>query len=261
MAETAVLHGFAEAVLDPDRPVPPGLVARAGADPGRRLGVYRNNVAVGLIDTLRAGFPVTARIVGEAFFRAMARAYVAARMPASPLLVEYGDGFPGFVAGFAPAASVPYLAGVAALEVARVQALHAAEAPVVDPAALARLLAGQPGAALLGVGVEAHPAARVAASAHPAVSIWAAHRDGAAAPVFRGPWRPETALVTRPEDDVRVRMLDAAGGMFATALLAGASVGDAGAAALAEEGGFDVGGALVALADAGAIIDVTGAVR
>ncbi|EDP63186.1 hypothetical protein BAL199_30452 [alpha proteobacterium BAL199] len=64
MADVAALHTLAEAIRDPGRPVPPGLVARAGADPAGRLAVYRNNLATGLVEALRAGFPVTERIVG-----------------------------------------------------------------------------------------------------------------------------------------------------------------------------------------------------
>lgn len=249
------LAGFAAAVVDPVRPVPAGLTARPGADIGRRLAVYRNNVTVGLVDALGAGFPVTGRLVGEEFFRAMAQAFVAGNRPSSPMMFEYGAGFADFIAGFAPAASVPYLAGVAALEAARTAAYHAAEAPALAAAVLARRVAGWSGEALLAARATAHPAARVVASGHPIVSVWAAHQGDDPEPAVDGPWRPETALVTRPAGAVRVRALDPAAGAFATALLAGASVGAAGAAALEEHGEFEAGTALVMLADAGAIGD------
>ena len=47
--------------------------------PARRFAVYRNNVAAGLIRALEARFPVTRRLVGDDFFRAMAGGFVAAR--------------------------------------------------------------------------------------------------------------------------------------------------------------------------------------
>lgn len=254
MAEA--LAGFAAAVVDPGRPVPAGLTARPGAELGRRLAVYRNNLTVGLVDALAAGFPVTGRLVGEAFFRAMAQAFVAGNKPASPTMFEYGAGLADFIAGFAPAASVPYLADVAALEAARTAAWHAADAPALSAALLARRVAGRSGEALLAARVTAHPAARVVASGHPIASVWAAHQGDDPEPAVDGPWRAETALVTRPAGEVRVRALEPAAGAFAVALLAGASVGEAGAAALDEDEGFEAGTALVMLADAGAIGDL-----
>lgn len=257
MAEPAILTGFAVALVDPDLPVPAALAVPAGADPARRFAVYRNNVTAGLVDALRDGFPVTERIVGEAFFRAMARAFVAALKPTSPLLPAYGAAFPGFVAGFAPAAAVPYLAEVAALEAACTESYHAADAPALDPAALAERLGPATGDAVLSVRVMPHPATRLAACRHPAGSIWQAHQ-GAATAQFAGPWISETVLVTRPAGEVRVRILDSGTGRFAAALLAGASFGEAGTAALQVDDEFDAGGALVALVAAGAIADVTG---
>ena len=258
MAEGATLAAFAAALADPGHPPPPGLSARPGADPMRRFAVYRNNLATGLIDALRAGFPVTERIVGEDFFRAMARAFAAGHRPGSPLLFEYGAAFPGFVAAFGPASDLPYLGGVAAVEAARTGAYHAADAPAIGVAGLAERLADRGGDDLLAVRAVPHPAARLVASRYPAVAIWAAHQGGGTVPAFAGPWRPETALVTRPADAVRVRALDPAGGTFAAALLAGATVGDAGALALQEDGGFEAGGALVALVGAGAVAGIEG---
>ena len=96
--------GFAAAVLDAGAPIPPGLVGPDGKPSARRFAVYRNNVIVGLSESMKITFPAVARIVGEEFFLAMARAYVVADPPRSPMLLEYGDGFPDFVERFPPAA-------------------------------------------------------------------------------------------------------------------------------------------------------------
>src|SRR5687768_8615978 len=100
---------FAHALLDPVSPVPPDVVAPGGGDAARRFAVYRNNVVVGLVDALASRFPVVERVVGAEFLRAMARLYVAAEPPRSPLLFRYGDTFPAFVEGFPPAAALPWL--------------------------------------------------------------------------------------------------------------------------------------------------------
>ena len=105
----AVLESFAAALLDPDRPAPVGLSTWNGSDPAARFGVYRNNVAVSLIGALADTFPVTRELVGAPFFDAMARCFVAAEPPRSPVLAEYGNTFPDFVSTFPPAAGPEWL--------------------------------------------------------------------------------------------------------------------------------------------------------
>src|SRR5688572_20813276 len=104
---------FAAALLDRGQPPPEGVVGPHRRAAPRRFAVYRNNVASALINAVSGVFPATRRIVGEEFFRAMARAYVLAEPPATPVLLGYGETFPDFVAKFAPAASLPYLPDVA----------------------------------------------------------------------------------------------------------------------------------------------------
>ena len=93
---------FAAALLDPELPPPDGLVAWNGSDPARRFAVYRNNVVVSLVDALADTFAVTQELVGEAFFRAMARVFALADPPKSRLMAFYGESFPNFIAGFPP---------------------------------------------------------------------------------------------------------------------------------------------------------------
>ena len=72
LATARAQSAFADALLDPARPCPPGLRTWNGSDPARRLAVYRNNVVSSLIDALADTFPVVQRLVGTEFFRAMA---------------------------------------------------------------------------------------------------------------------------------------------------------------------------------------------
>ena len=67
---------WAAALLDPERPAPPGLRAWNGSDPARRFAVHRNNVVASLVSALADGFPVVQALVGEEFFRAMAAVFV-----------------------------------------------------------------------------------------------------------------------------------------------------------------------------------------
>jgi hypothetical protein len=92
--------------------------------PQHRLDIYRNNYRIGLKEALQATFPVTARLVGDNFFRAMAKEFTRAHPPSVPCLAEYGDNFPAFIADFEPAQSVPYLSDVALFEWLMNEAAH-----------------------------------------------------------------------------------------------------------------------------------------
>ena len=241
----ATIASFARALTDPKRPAPAATRRRDGRPVERRFAVYRNNVAVALIGSLEARYPVVRRLVGDDFFRGMAGAYVAVEKPRSPALIHYGDAFPDFVAGFPPAGAVPYLADVARLENAWVEAYHAADAGALGLDALAAIAPD----AFETLRFRPHPAARLLGFAHPAASIWAAHQQGAE-PHSPETWRAEDALVTRPEADVRVRVLPPGGWEFADALFAGATLRQAAETQASE--GFDPGAHLVGLIEAGA---------
>lgn len=235
---------FAAALLDPVLPPPAGITAPS--DITQRFNVYRNNVAVGLARALAAGFPATERIVGAVFFAAMAQDYIRAEPPRSPVLLRYGEPFPDFIAGFVPAAGLPYLADVARLEVLRTDVHHAADASALPPAILARL---DP-AGLQQLHVTLHPACAVLRSQHPAVTIWAMNSD--ALPLQEiGDWNPEDALVLRTgrglAQRVDIRRLPPGGAAFLDGLRNDRPLGEAALAAFAEAADFDLAAALAAL--------------
>lgn len=187
--------------------------APEGHDP-KRFSVYRNNVQHGLVRALAARFPVVERLVGPEFFAAMARVFAAQNPPRSPVLLDWGDGFPGFLIAFPPVASLPYLPDVARLEWLRGLAFHAADAPVADPAALA---SADPDRLTLTLA----PSVHAFASAFPALAIWLANQPGARpAPLPAG---PQFALIGRtPGLDVTCEALGADQVTVLNALLAGA---------------------------------------
>ncbi len=237
---------FAAALLDPALPVPVGVTSARGVGDAKRFAVYRNNVAVGLGKALASRFPVVERLVGTAFFAGMARVYIADNKPTSPLIFAYGDNFPDFIAGFAPAAGLPYLADVARLEAAWTRAYHAADAAPLDIAALTAL--DPP--ALAEARLEPHPAAKLISSRFPAGSIWQAHQGDAEARLdARG---GETVLVVRPDYEVRLHVLPRRDAIFAAALLAGVPIGEAAELAVIAEPDFDFGTALAGLVSLGA---------
>lgn len=243
--------GFAPALLDPERPPPLLVSGPNGKTAGKRYNVYRNNVTVSLINALAATFPATLRITGVDFFRAMARFHVRATPPTSPLLFEYGHDFPDFIERYEYAQSMPWLADVARIERAWLDAYHAADAEPLTPQALAAI----PPARLAETVLAPHPATRIVRSRFPAVTIFATNRiAGPISPIEAT--EPEDGLVTRPGLEVVARRLPPTGAVFLTCLMEGEPLGTAAAAALAENSKFDLSANIAGMIEAGAFTAV-----
>ncbi|MGB8920285.1 MAG: DNA-binding domain-containing protein [Pseudomonas sp.] len=207
---------FAAALLDPQLPCPEGLCSANGADPGSRFSVYRNNVQGSLIKALADSYPVVQQLVGEGFFRAMAAVFVQQQPPASPLMSHYGETFPAFIDAFEPAASVPYLAGVARLEQLRTRAYHAADALPVQPQQITAALADPDG--LSDLRFKLHPSLHLLDSNHAVVAIWAAHQGDATLAGIDVD-HAQHALVLRNGLDVEVFALEPGANAFLRHLL------------------------------------------
>ncbi len=192
---------------------------RMGAPDARRFAVYRNNVAVGLIGALEARYPVSRRIAGDDSFRAMARAFVRAHKPRSPVMIAYGAEFPEFVADMRRAAERPMSPRRGAAENAWVEAYHAEDAAAATVGELAALSPD----CLPGTRIVFHPAARLLRFATPAASVWASAQNPDH-PVALTEGLGEDALITRPDCDVRVRVLPPLGYDFALRLREGATL-------------------------------------
>ncbi|MCK3776929.1 DNA-binding domain-containing protein [Ensifer sesbaniae] len=238
---------FVPPLLDPERETPALVSGPDGKAAMKRFNVYRNNVTVSLIEALAATFPATARITGEAFFRAMARFHVRETAPTSPLLFEYGRDFPDFIARYDHARSMPWLADVARIERAWLDAYHAADAPALTPETLASV----PPDRLGDVVFEAHPATRLVRSDYPAVTIFAANR--ASDPVGRiQTSAPESALITRPDLEVAVRHLTPGADILLDRLLSGVPLAAAATEAASHCPTLDLATVIATALDAGA---------
>lgn len=244
-------RAFAKALLNPAAAVPAGIVGPDGLPTNKRFAVYRNNVVVGLIEALQANFPATYRIVGEEFFRAMARDCVRREPPSSPILLDYGVGFPDFIDQFEAAASLPYLPDVARLERAWTESYHALEALALRADALAKVLDHEAPS----LRFKMHPSLRVVRSQFPALTIWRMNvADGVPTPIDVEAGG-EDALVLRPAAEVEVRSLPAGGAAFIASLAGGISLAGATKNALATSSDFDLTANLGGLIEAGALID------
>lgn len=223
-------------------------LAAFGPDPAVAAGlsVYRNTSMKGAVDALRGNFPAVERLVGEDWFADVARLYAASRPPASPVLLDYGEGFPAFLGDFPPAKGLPYLADVALFDWLWIEAHVAADAPAFtarDAAAIAP-------EALFAMGLTLHPSARLAWSDQPAATIWSANRAGA--DDCEVGWRGEGLILVRPDGEVMSRILDLAAFTFLAAIRDGQTLGEAATAALSTDPAFDLGPAFADLLNLGA---------
>lgn len=247
-------QAFAAALLTADATCPPGLTTWNGSAPERRFAVYRNNVIVSLIDALADSFPVTQELVGEQFFRAMARQFVRAAPPRSPALALYGEGFAEFIEAFPAAAGLAYLGDVARLELLRVHAWHAADAEALAPEQIARLLGDAE--VLPDARFGLHPSIRILRSRHAVVSLWAAHQSESTALALAGidPAQAETALVLRNGLEAEISAITEGAGMFIELLRQGMAFGQAAEQAFLGDTLFELAETLGLLIRGGALV-------
>jgi len=194
---------FTTALLNADAPIPAGMVDSQGRPAGKRFDVYRNNVIVSLIDALETAFPAIHKLVGDAFFKAMAGVYVRAYPPTTPMMMFYGNAFPTFLEGFEPVQNIPYLADVARLELERRHSYHAADSTAVSPDDLAAIAPED----LMDARLKLAATMRLCTSPYPVLSIWNMN-------MVKGAPQPEpvaqSVLLTRPELDVDMIEIDTA---------------------------------------------------
>jgi putative DNA-binding protein len=249
--ELSYAAAFAPALLDPDLATPAVVAGPKSKAAVKRSNVYRNNVTDSLINALAATFPATLRITGVDFFRAMARFYVRATPPTSPLLFDYGWDFPDFIERYEYAQSVPWIKDVARIERAWLDAYHAADAELLTPHDLAAI----PSERLPNAVLKPHPATRVIRSRFSAVTAFTASRsDGP--PKQIEVVEPEDALLTRPALEVEVRQLPPGGAIFVGRLITGECLGAAASAAFAKSPSFDLSANIRGLLEAGAFTTI-----
>ncbi|WOF75089.1 DNA-binding domain-containing protein [Parvibaculaceae bacterium PLY_AMNH_Bact1] len=201
-----------------------------------RVNVYRNNVYASLIDGLEKAFPVVLQLVGQEFFRAMAREYLRDNMPARGTLIGFGAAMPEFLDGFPPVSSLPYLSDVARFELAWLRSYHAADEAPLTPDAISAV----PQAYLGDVKFVLHPSLQTLQSAHPVVSLWQAHQPGQDPGAMNVNEGGEAALLLRSNLSVVVHQVERGALVFVDALRSGETFGVAATAAQNLQGDFDL---------------------
>jgi hypothetical protein len=241
------MSSFSAALRDSDLPMPAGIVGPDGKPAPKRFNVYRNNVIVSLTEALAQTYPAIERLLGEDYFKALARSFVIEHPPGSPVLLWYGAAFPDIIEAFPPLGRYPYLADVARLEWAWLQAYHAEDAEPLDPQVLGSVAPESVGE----VRFKIHPAASCVSSRWPVLSIALANRFSLEDPPAFDLETSESVLIVRPELDVGLHPMRPGADLFFRALET-CTLNQAANKALAEIPEFDLSGCLSDFLSAGA---------
>ena len=247
IVDTAPLPEFRTALLDAEHPVPEGIVGPDGLAAPKRFNVYRNNVIVSLTEALGQTFPAIETLLGQDYFKALARTFVVSHPPASPVLIWYGGEFAAFLEAFEPLADYRYLADVARVEWFWLQSYHAEDAHPLDPAQLAALQPDQ----VAETRFHMHPATAWVSSSWPVFDLAAANRFAADQEISVDLSQAQSILITRPAFDVELMLMRPGSDLFLNSLATGASLGDAAAEAISGVPDFDLSASLTDFLSAG----------
>ena len=125
-----------------------------------------------MTECLAVTFPVLKALVGENYFNQCARRFAADYPPPSPVLFEYGEAFPRFLAEMTRSENFAYLADVGAFEWAINRAYHADDADPMRPQALLSAVEERRDEFIFHL----HPSASLVASDYPILDIWRANQ-------------------------------------------------------------------------------------
>ncbi len=123
---------IAQALLDANVVCPVHITQQSVDGTSRRFNIYRNNRATSLIENLEATYPAVLKLVGDSYFKAVARQFIDIHPPQSPVMFEYGENFGEYLCSMPTAQQIPYVEDVARIEWLRNKAYHAPDAPLVN---------------------------------------------------------------------------------------------------------------------------------
>jgi hypothetical protein len=212
----------------------------------RRFNIYRNNRAGSLIEALQSTYPVLHKLLGDTFFRAAARQFIDKSPPTSPILNEYGEAFGQFVQKLPGTADYPYLEDVATLEWRRLRAYHALDQRVLTM----DCLRSKSTPLLIASKLHRHSATWLVNSNWPVGSLWDSISTESKARVKLT--QNESVLITRPELDVQMQLLDTGSALFLEHLQSGTTIAEAASEMLLWDADFNTGTHLQALISMGA---------
>lgn len=221
---------------------------REFCEPTANLGffaVYRNGYLRTTIEALAANFPVVDTMVGNAYFKQLAHAFVSEFPPTTATLTGYGRDFPAFV-GSRSNDDLPYLADVASLDFAWLCSFFSSSGSRIDTSELANL-----GDDIVEVRLGLNSSVQLVATTWDVFEIWQLHRrDQPVDEEISITEVPQHILLWQQEQIVRSRVLSEAEHAFFAAIEHGETLGVAADAAMSIESTFDLGNEFSSMLDA-----------
>jgi len=250
----ALLDGESDRALEHAVP----LIAARGIAPSHLLGVYAHTALTNFTESISSSFPAIRRLVGDDYFRCLARGFHARHPSLSGDLQPAGRRFAQYLLELHSDNEYRYLGEVARLEWLIQETLLAADHGPLD---LAKLQQVAP-ADYDDLRFELHPSARLFAAPFPCLAIWEANVGSDAEPepidLAAG---PDRVLLVRNNGQLKFHPLSRgeqdflqslqAGERFAAAVERGAGHGELDAA----HGEFDVAQGDARAFDAAAVLE------
>ena len=190
----------------------------------KRLAVYQNNYAHGMIQVLKDAYPVILRLVGDEFFGALALQYAQSTPPQQAAMQSYGKSFPEFLQSHPSCQELPFLADVARIEYYYIQCFHGRD---IEPINLNHLLAEEE-SDLPNTRFIAHSNCYLLTSDYPALDIWYANLEEVVAELDLSELSASRVLLYRNNDyQVETVQLNDMAYRFCELLFQGNSIADA----------------------------------
>jgi hypothetical protein len=219
----------------------------------RGVEVYRNNYRGNLHDTLAGAYPVIRILVGEDFFRLLAKRFIEQHHSRSGNLHRYGSEMATFLMHFDNTRHLAYLPDMARLEWAYHLAYFATDMAPFD---LVRLSSVAP-ESYADLHWYLHPGCTLLASAYPVTAIWQAHQNGVPAELnidlSNG---GESLLVHRNGLSVEIITIAPSTHLWLTQLQQGKAMGAATDSTLSEYPDFDLATSLRHWLSQGVLVDM-----
>lgn len=216
--------------------------------------IYRNGFYRACVDALASNYPATVALLGETYFRSIARTYVQQHPPQSGSLTGYSKNFPEYLGAIGTSLNLPYLENIADLDRAW---FHVYFSRKFSPLTAERI------AALAAQGMELD-AERIALTnsrsllslTFPVAEIWRALKDvGSLQEPVELPEKPQSILLWRCDSEVMLRQLSDAEHTFFSCFGDGLPLDQAVEQAYSDDAELELENLLLNLITAGLLIE------
>jgi hypothetical protein len=210
------------------------------------LNVYRNGYLKTCTDALAASYPVVGSLVGEDYFRSLARAYVEAHPPTTGTLVGYGSGFAEFLRARSNEHGLDYLADAAAIDAAWLASYFAKDEMALAPTDVESISAA--GVDVSTIRVKLTPPTQLVSLHHHIVGTWVLIREqGALTSGVSLREGDNMAMVWRRDGQIHIRALEPGESAFLSTLAGVSTLEEAANSAFQADESFDLATAFAEL--------------